>query len=266
MFDAITNAPTPVFNTPDPKRYFGGNDGNTLLLDNQKLMRCVETVLFPNTRVTVIECVDQSTLWKIKTPAYPYEGEFYIDSRFINLTDTTLGTRKAEIPSIPQLRSRLDNLVNSRYIWGGSWPEGVPQLAKLFPSRSPFDQLDQDTQELWTLKGVDCSGLLNFVTNGATPRNTSKLVDFGRPIEVEGLQPEQIAEKLEDTDLIVWSGHVITVFSDSETIESINPQGVVKRSTVERLSDIMRERIPVNTWNATDKPHFVVRRWHPDNL
>jgi hypothetical protein len=41
--------------------------------------------------------------------------------------------------------------------------------------------------------------------------------------------------------------------------------GVSKFNLLKRVQYIMKERIPVNTAGSTEKPHFVVRRWHHDN-
>src|ERR1043165_8387947 len=80
---AVTQFPTPIFNVPDIAGCFGGFDGKTLPLDNQNLMRTVETVLFPYSKVQLLEQVAQTSIWKIKTDEYPYLGNHYIDVRFV---------------------------------------------------------------------------------------------------------------------------------------------------------------------------------------
>src|SRR5437870_3936481 len=93
----MTAFPTPVFNTPDIQFCFGGADGHSLLLDDQNLMRAVETILFPGTRVELMRQAGQSDVWSIKVSAYPYPGEFFIDARFLTRGGTE---RSVGLPSV----------------------------------------------------------------------------------------------------------------------------------------------------------------------
>jgi hypothetical protein len=263
----LTHYPTPVFNTPDLTECFGGKDGDTLPLDNQCLMRTVETILFPRSRLEVLEQVANPSILKIRSEEYPYPGDYYVDSRFIENVPGSPRQRVVEPPSIPTMISDLVKLEGTPYIWGGNWPEGIPLLPQLYPSKTRFEKLDVLTQNTWQLKGVDCTGLLYYTSNGYTRRNTSDLVNIGKSVQVQGLSAEEIIEKVEDLDLIVWRGHVICVVSKNEAIESNRMKnGVVITDLFDRLSEIMNERKPVNDWNGSAHPSFVVRRWHPDNI
>ena len=121
-------------------------------------------------------------------------------------------------------------------------------------------------QDNWRLKGVDCSGLFYYVSNGFTARNTSKLLDFGRAVLIEGLSLNEIIDKVNDLDLIVWEGHVVGVLDHKTTIESRSPKGVFTCDLKTRLLEIMNERKPANRWDENEGAGFVIRRWHPDNL
>ena len=163
-----------------------------------------------------------------------------------------------------QMLEKLTKLEGSDYGWGGNWPHGIDFLPKFYRGKTPFHQLKLEVQNTWRLKGVDCSGLIYYASDGYTPRNTSRLVTFGRPVETEGLTAAQITEKVQPLDLIVWQGHVVCVFNRSETIESREKHGVVRANLSDRLSEILKERKSVNNWNTTTGDRFVIRRWHPD--
>ncbi len=267
QYYVLARYPTPVFNTPDLNICFGGKDGDTLSLDSEGLMRTVETILFPHSRLEVLEQVARTSILKIRSEEYPYPGDYYVDSRFIENVSGSPTARVSARPSIPTMISDLVKLEGTPYMWGGNWPQGIPLLPQLYPSKTSFEKLDVLTQNTWQLKGVDCSGLLYYTSNGCTPRNTSDLINVGKPIEVQGLSADEIVEKVEDLDLIVWRGHVICIVGKNEAIES-NPkkQGVVINDLSDRLSEIMQQRKPVNDWNGSADPRFVVRRWHPDNV
>ncbi len=259
---AITSGPTPLFNTPDLARCFGGEDGDTLPLDEQNLLRAIETVLPPQSRVKLLKQIAASSIWRVRTEDYPYKGNFYLDVRFVKIMTGTPERAVRPLPSRLKVVKTLKQLEKTRYIWGGSWPEGIPLLASLYPCKTPLCQKEPLIQDTWILKGVDCSGLLQYATKGWTPRNTSSLVRFGTAVEIEGLGPEQIVQALKPLDLICWIGHVVCALDQTSTIESILGDGVVIRPSLERITEILSERKPVNNWHATEGPRFVVRRWH----
>jgi hypothetical protein len=263
---AVTLFPTPVFNTPDLARCFGGEDGNTLPLDTQGLMRTVETVLFPRAKLELLERIAQSSIWRIRTDEYAYDGNHYIDERFIQFADAVPPNRTFQVPSLPKIIQELEKLEGTRYIWGGNWPFGIDLVPQLFPSRTPLNRLDPLIQDTWKFKGVDCTGLIHYVTNGWTPRNTSSLVNFGNPVLIEGLSIEKILDTVQDLDLIVWEGHAVSVLGPQTSIESKRGWGVIKYDLFERLSHIMQKRRAVDDWEKSEGLRFVVRRWHPDNI
>ena len=260
---AIAVHPTPVFDTPDLNRCFGGEDGDTLPLDKDGLFRPVETVLLPGTKLQLVERVAKSTIWRIRTDEYTYSEKLYVDARFVEQCPEDAPARDIALPSIEDILSQLEALKGTTYIWGGNWPSGIDLLPQCYPSRTPFARLAPREKKTWRLEGVDCSGLLYFCTNGYTPRNSRPLLTFGHAVELEGKSLEEVLPTLQPLDLIVWTGHVICVLDSERAIESRPETGVVICSLEERLREVQLKRKPVNSWSAGAEPCFVVRRWHP---
>lgn len=221
--------PTPLLNTPDFHSVFKF----PLPFDHQGLLKAVETVLLPGTPLMVLhQCSDQ--IFQVSTPAYSAEP-LYADSRFFSFQPEPPPSRKSSCPSASVILERMVRLVGTRYIWGGNWYQGIPELLDYYP---PSVSLDPISQAAWTLAGVDCSGLLYEATDGFTPRNTAQLVHFGVP--AQGFAP---------LDLIVWPGHVIILIDSENCIESSCPKGGVVITPLEqRLQEIKQH------------PYFV-RRW-----
>jgi hypothetical protein len=263
---ALTCGPTPVFNIPDLSYCFGGVSGDDLPLDEQGLMRSVETILFPNTKVKLLEQIGNSHIWKISADEYPYKGDFFIDERFIQITLDEPYERSICLPTISDIIQKMKEMENASYIWGANWPVGIDLLPALYPSRSDFSTLKSQVQDTWKLRGVDCSGLLYYATMGFTPRNTSSLIKFGYPVAIEGKEIPDILKLLQKLDIIVWKGHVVCIIDKETTIESKLGKGVFKCSAIHRLTQIMQERNPANTWDCSGKPCFLIRRWHPESL
>ena len=271
---AIAKLPTPVLNTPDFSIVFGNKDGKTLHLDDAGLIREVEFVALPETIFTIEKIITQgpTTLYQVTTLDYPYPTNkgYFIDSRFVQTTDHILPRQKKALPDKQVIISRLLSAEGSRYIWGGNVKAGIPQLLSFYPPHSP---LHPDIRDQWMLKGVDCSGLLYEATHGYTPRNTSSLITFGKPVSIANLRSDQIINTVEPLDIIVWEGHVIIVLDKDRAIESRldydtqqggNQGGVKIRTLKYVLDETMNERVPVNTYtDAVDgNKKFVVRRWY----
>lgn len=124
------------------------------------------------------------------------------------------------------------------------------------------------------LKGLDCSGILYEATNGYTPRNTSKLVTFGNPVEIADLSIDEIIQKVDPLDIIVWRGHMMVILDRDKIIESREDydksvdgcQGGVKvRALHPVLEDLLATKVVVNNYDdpvPKDKKKFVIRRWY----
>ncbi len=262
---ATTRFPTPVFNTPVISSCFGGKNGDELSLDDQGLMRSVETILFAGTSIELLQKMQQPYVWKIQTREYPYPNDLFIDERFIEKINFDY-KREIKLPSMALILKTMQELEKTRYIWGGNWPHGIDPLPNIYPSKSHFHQLHPLIQDIWSLRGVDCSGLLYYATNGWTPRNTSSLIEFGKSVDIEGKSILSILQKVQPLDLIVWRGHVVCIIDQHTTIESKSPEGVVKLNAYDRLYEIIQERTPSNHIDPGGQPTFVIRRWHPDAI
>lgn len=264
---AITQHPTPVFNTPDFPTDFGGIDGNTLKMDDQQLVRSVETVLFTGAKIELLKEIVQDKIWQIKSEDYPYPGNYYIDIRFAERCTAEPSVYRRPLPNMLQILKTLTQLHddNIPYVWGGNYPMGIPKFKQLYPPSS-WETLSPQTRANWSFEGVDCSGLLYYVTNGCTPRNTSSLVDWGTAVPIAGKSAKAISQTVQDLDLILIKGHLWIVLDHKTAIESRVQQGVVTSDLFALFEELMKTRKPVDAWGSTKEPHFVVRRWHKDNL
>jgi len=251
---------TPVLNTSDFESVFGGKNGNKVKLDKEGLIREMEFIAMPNTVFEITETIPKKdyNIYKVTTNDYQYKGDFYIDSRFVRVSDSRQEDRWKIIPTKEEIIKNLNALEGYPYMWGGNEANGVSEMLTYY---KPAENIDEATKNNWIIKGVDCSGLIYQSTGGTTPRNTSTLCTYGTGIEIEGLTAEEIAKKLQPLDIIVWSGHVVVVLDDKTTIESTPDYGVHKTDLLKRLTHVMEERTPVNDWKSTTGKRFVVRRW-----
>ncbi len=272
---AIAEGCVPVTNNPDLTQLFGGSDGDRLSIDECGNMRALEFVALPGTVFTIEEeLIERGVrVFRVNTAEYPYltQGGYYVDARLVRTSDSRPPQPRKGLPSRETILSNLVQTVGSRYIWGGNCPAGISRLLSLYPP-SPAVLRDWEMTDRWMLRGVDCSGLLYQATSGYTPRNTSSLLTFGKPVKIAGLSTEQIARTLLPLDLIVWKGHVLIVLDKSRVIESRllckggeRKGGVMVTSLSDRLTEIMAERRPSDD-PALPADHegktFVVRRWY----
>ncbi len=209
----ILNAP--LFNQKEISKAF-------LNYDKFHLVREVETILFPESVVTVLS--EEGNVCEVITDEYPSVKSLYIDSRFINKVDKKPNSRKKSMPTKSEMIEKLHKFPNLPYIWGGNVPEGIPSLLSFYPPKKPLSSFDY---LYWQLKGVDCSGLLYWLTNGSSPRNTSQII--ATYPEVKSLRP---------LDIIAWKGHNIIVLSNNQVIESRQYDGIVRSDLTKRLREI----------------------------
>jgi len=272
---AIAELPTPVLNTADFTTAFGSTDGKTLHRDDSGLIREVEFIALSKTVFKIEEVVPgtATTMYRVTTEDYPYptrEG-YFIDSRFVNTVNYKPSSRLRKLPPRSVIINNLLSAEKHNYLWGGNYRQGIPQMLTFYPPAIP---LCQEVKDQWTLKGLDCSGLLYEATNGCTPRNTSSLISFGGPVKIATLASHQIIQTLKTLDILVWQGHVIIVIDKHRAIESRldyepkregNQGGVRIRPLKEVLDETLQERVPVNQYTDEvegGKKKFVVRRWY----
>ena len=258
----ISNDFTPVLNTPDYSSVFGGESGNKVKLDDKGLIREMEFIAFPGTIFKVINSYahDGYEILEVKTNDYVYDANLFIDSRFTDAYDNNIPPAEKQkiMPTGNEILAKMKALEGYPYMWGGNFADGIQKMLTYY---KPAGEIDSAEMELWTMKGVDCSGLIYESTGGITPRNTSSLILYGRGIEIKGKSLEEISSMLEPLDLIVWSGHVIIVLNNDEVIESTPDYGVHKSPLNERLAEVLNERTPVNDWGSSKNKRFVIRRW-----
>lgn len=263
FYYAVAKEPTPVLNSPDFAAVFGGSDGVTVKTDNQGLIREMEFIALPGTVFDLLGEFDHGSykIFKVECKEYDYNTELFIDSRFVELKKDRPKERFISMPSKEDIYKSLDKWIGNRYCWGGNFNDGIQKLIELY---KPAGDIPKSLQNEWTLKGCDCSGLMYEATNGFTPRNTSKLVNYGEPVEIEGLTAEEITAKLKPLDMLVWNGHVIYVYDEKSSIQSsLSRGGVVKMDLLETVAGLMASRTPVNDYNNSQGDRFVVRRWYP---
>ena len=258
---AVAILHTPVLNTSDFESVFGGESGDSLILDEDGHIMALEFIAIPYTVFEIHETIpkQEHNIYRITTTDYPYtSAELFIDSRFVNVLDKKPEGRKVEMPAKEEVIQNMKALEGYRYLWGGNYGDGVIEMLNFY---NPSSELDEDTKASWCLKGVDCSGLIYQATNGTTPRNTSSLIYYGKGLEISRKSDTAIYQMLKPLDLIVWKGHVIIVLDEKTVIESRPPKGVQKNDLLNRLKEVMEERQPVDDWDSSEGGRFVVRRW-----
>jgi len=269
---AVAVLPTPVFNTPDFPAVFGGEDGSTLQLNEKGQIKELELICFPETVFRIEETIEKNGIivYRVITNDYPHSTNqgLFVDSRFVKIADVPPSERPKKLPSKSTIIQKLLSAGSSNYLWGGNYKGGIPQMLSFY---KPASSLPSDVENKWRLKGLDCSGLLYYATNGYTPRNTSVLVNYGKPIQIAGLKFEEIIQKLESLDIIVWVGHVTVILDKENAIVGCLDcgRGLEKgfriRQTKEVLAEIMGRRIPVDSYNQRvegKREKFVIRRWY----
>jgi len=266
-FFAVAKEPAPVLNSSDFAAVFGGSDGLTIKTDGTGLIREMEFIALPGTVFELLGEFDHGTykIFKVQCKEYDYGMDLFVDSRFLELKKDRPGERFIKMPEKKDIYTLLDKAVGNRYCWGGNYNDGISKLIEYY---KPNGEISPSLKNEWTLSGCDCSGLMYEATGGYTPRNTSKLVEYGNPVEIEGLSAEEIAAKLKPLDMIVWNGHVIYVYDEKTSIQSsLSKGGVIKLDLIETLRDVMSSRTPVNDFakhpadNSSSGSRFVIRRW-----
>lgn len=265
---ALSKYPTPVLNTPYIDSVYGGKDGNTLKKSKSGLIKELEYVAYIGSSFEILDIINKGShsVYKVYASDYSISElniELFIDSRFVDTTSFKPEQRIAKLPRKEEIIKFMNENIGALYVWGGNNIEGVPQMLSFY---SPRGKLDQKEEKEWGLKGLDCSGLLYQATDGYTPRNTHQLVNYGNPVLIEGLEPDEIIAEVEPLDLIVWKGHVIVIIDSETTIQSAHSSwGVVVKDLKSVLAQVMSKRKAVNNWSDNKSKQFVIRRWFPEN-
>jgi hypothetical protein len=272
---AVAIGPVPVLNTPDFRSVFGGTDGKTLALDPCGQPRALEFIALPGTAFRVEDVINdfQFPVYRVTSDDYPYPSKtgYYVDSRMVRTANIPPPQRTRSLPDQKTILSRLVSAAGTRYLWGSNLRHGIPEMLSLYPPASG-QPTDNTTHDIWTLQGLDCSGLLYEATDGWTPRNTSALVRFGSPVPVAGLDASELVQIVQPLDLIVWKGHVMIILDRERLIESRlacrgTGGGVTIRNLKEAFQQLLVSRTPLNEYEESTPAAtkgFVIRRWHPE--
>ncbi|MBI3508211.1 MAG: peptidoglycan endopeptidase [Chlamydiia bacterium] len=232
----------PILNTSRFRFAFGGASGTEIPLNEKGHPYCFEWVALAGMQFEVAETVlsdEGRPIYRLLCPNYT-SAPNYLDARF--------ATKLEEIesfiwPSRDQILRQMEALIGTPYVWGGNWSYGIPELLAFYP---PQGTIDPKTEVYWTLKGIDCSGLLFQILRGQVPRNSSELLQYGKEVPIDLHNIAQILDKLNPLDILHYPGHVIFVFDKQHTIESKSPFGVVQRNTKQRLEEIFDEKRPLS--------------------
>ncbi len=223
---------TPVLNTENFESVFGGEDKKTLNADEKGHVKAIEFIALEGMVFEIVKKCKTPFIFQVKCDFYK-SSDLFIDSRFTCFTDH-LSSQKFEFSLDPKtIQEGLKKQIGSKYVWGGNFSLGIFKLLKYYPS---YEKLSDDQKDKWSLKGVDCSGLLFEVTNGYTPRNTSELLDFKDGLNIEGLTPLDISRLVKPLDLLVYKGHVVIILDKDFTIESRENFGVITTPILDRLN------------------------------
>ncbi len=257
---AIAKCNTPVLNSKDFKSVFGGERGDKIKTDKKGFIRELEFVALKKTVFEILAStkVDNYYIFKVKTNEYPSKASLYIDSRFVEIEDEKPDEMIKSELTVESIQKSLKSLEGYPYMWGGNFAEGIPEILKYYP---PEVELSDSEKYLWCLKGVDCSGMLYQATGGKTPRNSSSIIHFGKPVEIADKDLDDIIKIIKPLDIIAWDGHIMVVLDDKYIIESSPSNGVHRTPIEKRLKWILKERIPVNDWDDSKENRFVIRRW-----
>lgn len=256
---------TPLFNTNALEQELG--NGANLTLD-KGLWKPLETLL-PARVPLLIKQYFKDGICEIQTPAYPSKTSLYTYTRFLTKApELPQEWKRPLLPPLSVFLSRINWCLEKRipYLWGGNAPNGTLSLYHMYRRQQPRLPLDQTSQNIWKLKGVDCSGLIYWATRGATGRNTSELIREGTRVNIEGLSNEQIVAQLKPGMLIVWTGHVLIV-TEEGIVDSTPEKGVSFTPILEKINALTQTRVPLDEWPSNENPiipSFVVRRLYPE--
>jgi hypothetical protein len=273
---AVSVIPTTIYNTANFYKAYEIKNNKLIARDKSNLVREIEAQTFPGTVWKIKEKLNTNNIdvYKAQTPEYwntPEDFYFYIDARSVKTKFIRPKARKLILPSKEKLLEKLYRIKEETqkelipYVWGGNILEGIPDNKNFYDKNNSFEDLNNWDKKQFLLQGLDCTGLIYYITNGYTPRNSSWWRTFGDPVEIEDQNIEQIISSVEPLDVIVHQGHVLMILNKEETIESRLSKGggVVVTPIRERFEELFETKVPLNHAPAgrSENSWFVIRRF-----
>jgi len=243
----LLTKPAVLLNRPEFETVFSGD------CPRKEHFECVG---LPGTVLNLVQ--ELQSVYAVRWPFYS-EQTLYVDKRFA--TPGTFTQQRLPIPDKRTLLARMEQRLGTPYVWGGNWAPGIPEMLEYYP---PAQTLSVQNQCLWTLSGLDCSGLLFEASNGTTPRNSSQLLHFGKAVsQAEALNHWQRLDMIVYPGQVGRPGHVLFVRDQNTIIESKSPFGVRVCPIKDRLDEILQERTWVDEWTDKTDPtrSFMIRRF-----
>lgn len=232
---------------------------DSLHLDKLGLFRPLEMVAFKGSvfhQISIHEDSKGNKIFRISYEGYPSKTPLYVDARFVKPINDY---KREKIPMLSrdQLCQMMKDQVGVKYVWGGNSPNGIKAMQDFYPY-----SFEENSHHRF-FEGLDCSGLLYYVTKGQTPRNTEGLKFFGKGLNIKGLTNESIISLLKPLDMVIWKGHVFFILDSKTAIESRVYRGSVYLTDIkERFAKIYQEDGVIAANDPYDLKGFVVRRWY----
>jgi hypothetical protein len=273
---AVSIMPTVLYNTEDIFQAYKMVDGELIAKDKSGLVREIEAQTFPGTSWKINRAINVNgvDVYEAQTNEYwdtPDDWYFYIDSRAVKLVTGKPSPRKLVLPSKATMLRRLDQIRKQTeeelipYIWGGNILEGIDENIALYGSACEFSKLNRNDQKQFLLQGLDCTGLLYYITDGYTPRNSSWLRTFGDGLKIEDKNIDEVIAMTKPLDIVVHQGHIFIVLDKESTIESRLSKGggVVITPIKERFEEVFATKVPLNhaPQGSSESSWFVIRRF-----
>ncbi|MCT4575635.1 MAG: hypothetical protein N4A43_05255 [Alphaproteobacteria bacterium] len=273
---AISVIPTTIYNTEDLYKAYEIKDNKLIARDKSSLVREIEAQTFPGTVWKIAEKikVNNIKLYKAQTPEYwntPKDFYFYIDARSVKTKFIKPRARKLILPNKEELLEKLNEIKKQTqkelipYIWGGNTLQGINENEKFYSRGKDLSKLNKQDKKQFFLQGLDCTGLLYYITDGYTPRNSSWLRTFGDPVGIEDKSIDDIIKMVKPLDIIVHQGHIVLILNSEETIESRLSKGggVVITPIRERFEELFETKVPLNhaPLGKSENSWFVIRRF-----
>lgn len=265
----ITISDTPLLKTSDFRSQFGWLDGKTLNFDEYWEIDAVEHIAL-EWSVVHINSQLEGDIYSLDTEEYPVENSLFTHASFISdISYKKPAIREKKLASREEIITKLKSTLWVDYVWWGNTLVWAPSLLDVFP---PSSSISEMKKKEWSLSGLDCSGLIYYATDGYTPRNTSWLVDYGESLDIAEKNIDEIVSLLEPLDIIVWKWHMLVVLNEIQTIESavsyadpnLSPWVQVRNSR-ESIGEVLKTRIPSNSYWESEEKEFVIIRWYPES-